>query len=78
MCIYEWDTHIRRILAQNKWVYFAKEPYKRDYILQKRPIILRRLLIVATPYDAYWHTKLLFGAHMYTHMYIHMQNHMQI
>jgi len=28
-----------------------KEPYKRDYILQKRPIILRSLLIVATPYD---------------------------
>ena len=31
-------------------VSFAKEPYKRDYILQKRPVILRRLLIVATPY----------------------------
>jgi len=32
------------------WVSFAKEPYKRDYILQKRRIILRSLLIVATPY----------------------------
>jgi len=32
------------------YVSFAKEPYKRDYILQKRPIILRSLLIVATPY----------------------------
>jgi len=32
------------------WVSFAKEPYKRDNILQKRPIILRSLLIVATPY----------------------------
>jgi len=31
-------------------VIFAKEPYKKDYILQKRPIILRSLLIVATPY----------------------------
>jgi len=31
-------------------VSFAKEPYKRDYTLQKRPIILRSLLIVATPY----------------------------
>ena len=31
-------------------VFFAKEPYKRDNILQKRPIILRSLLIVATPY----------------------------
>jgi len=27
----------------------AKESYKRDYILQKRPMILRSLLIVATP-----------------------------
>ena len=31
-------------------VSFAKEPYQRDYILQKRPIFLRSLLIVATPY----------------------------
>ena len=31
-------------------VSFAKEPYKRDYILPKRPIILRSLLIEATPY----------------------------
>jgi len=31
-------------------VSFAKEPCKRDAILQKRPIILRSILIVATPY----------------------------
>ena len=31
----------------------AKQPYKRDYILQKRPVILKSLLIVATPY-VYW------------------------
>jgi len=31
-------------------VSFAKEPYKRDDILQKRPMILRSLLIVANPY----------------------------
>jgi len=31
---------------------YAKEPYKKDYVLQKRPIILRSLLIVATPYVA--------------------------
>jgi len=31
-------------------VSFAKEPYKRAYILQKRPKFLRSLLIVATPY----------------------------
>ena len=29
---------------------FAEEPYKKDDILQKRPVILRSLLIVATPY----------------------------
>ena len=29
---------------------FAKEPYRRDNILQKRPIILSMLLTVATPY----------------------------
>ena len=29
-------------------VSFAKEPYKRDYILQKRPIVLRSLLTVAS------------------------------
>ena len=32
------------------YISFAKEPYKRDDILQKNPIFLRRLLIVATPY----------------------------
>ena len=31
-------------------VSFAKEPYKRDDILQKRHVIWRSLLIVATPY----------------------------
>jgi len=33
-------------------VSFAKEPYKRDCILQKRPTILRSLLSIATPYDS--------------------------
>ena len=32
------------------FVSFAKETYKRDDILQKKPMILRSLLIVATPY----------------------------
>jgi len=32
------------------YVSFAKEPYETDDILQKRPIILRSLLIVATQY----------------------------
>ena len=30
-------------------VSFVKEPYKRDFILHKRPVILRSLLVVATP-----------------------------
>ena len=34
-------------------VSFAKETYKRDDILQQRPVILRILPIVATPY-VYW------------------------
>jgi len=33
---------------------FTKEPYTRDNILQKRPIILRSLRIVATPYMYGW------------------------
>ena len=40
-----------RLVGSSKLeVSFAKEPYKKDYILQKRPMILRSLLIVATPY----------------------------
>jgi len=57
-----WLIHIRDYVLINlmgwlRWVgsfklcvSFAKEPYKRDYILQKRPMILSSLLIVATPY----------------------------
>ena len=41
------------------YVSFAKEPYKRDYILQKRPIRLGSLLIVATPY-VFVHLEVLF------------------
>ena len=33
------------------YVSFAKEPYKKDDILQKRPVTSRSLLIVATPYE---------------------------
>jgi len=42
-------------------VSFAKEPYKRDNILQKRPIISSILLTVATPYLTYWHTNGVYG-----------------
>jgi len=42
---------ISRLLKIKVRVFCAKEPYKRDDILQKRPIIFRSLLIVATPYN---------------------------
>ena len=41
---------LRSVGALKLQVSFAKEPYKRDYILQQRPIILRSLLIEATSY----------------------------
>jgi len=49
------DTHLcmqwLRLVGFSKLqVSFAKEPYKKDNILQKRRIILRSLLTVATPY----------------------------
>ena len=49
-------SHIAKHCCAPKYLHqvlkisLAKEPYKRDYILQKRPIILRSLLIVATQY----------------------------
>ena len=39
---------LRLVGSLNLQVSFAKEPYKRDDILQKRPIIFRSLLIVTT------------------------------
>ena len=54
------DIHIKRhgihrptYVVAKLQVSFEKESYKRDYILQKRPIVLRSLLTVATPYV--WH-----------------------
>jgi len=43
---------------------FCKEPYKRDYILQKRPMLLRSLHIVTTPLalsigTLHWHSPLV-------------------
>jgi len=40
---------LRSVGSIKIWVSFAKEPYKRDYVLQKRPVILSILLTVATP-----------------------------
>jgi len=41
---------LRLVGSLKTWVSFAKEHYSRDYILQKRPLFSRSLLIIATPY----------------------------
>ena len=43
---------LRLVGSLRLYVSFAKEPYKRDDILQKRHVILRSLLIVATHYPS--------------------------
>ena len=62
-------------------VSLAKETCKRGYILQKRPIILRSLLIVATPYHdtqiylfMYLHMFMYIYEYVYIYMYIHISN----
>ena len=46
---------------------FCQRAHKRDYVLQKRPIILGSLLIVATPYhDLFWHHHLFWYHHLTT------------
>jgi len=42
------------VSTESLYVSFAKEPYERDDILHKRPVILRSLLIVATPPPILW------------------------
>ena len=58
VCVYELCVHVCMWCAMGGlhvvgslklYVSFAKEPYERDDILQKRPIILRSLLFVASP-----------------------------
>jgi len=44
---------LRLVGSLKTYVSFAKERYERDYILQKRHIFLRSLLIIATPYEYY-------------------------
>ena len=47
-CIHRYVMGWLRLVGSIRWqVCFAKEPYKRDYILQKRPMIASILLTVA-------------------------------
>ena len=48
-CIWACMGWLRLVGPLKLQVSFAKEPYERDNFLQKRPVILRSLLIVATP-----------------------------
>ena len=49
-------------------VSFAKETYKKDYIVYKRPVISSILLTVATPYQTQiWILALIYYAHEYTY-----------
>jgi len=52
---------LRLVGSLKLYVSFAKETYKRDEILQKRPMILRSLLIVATPYISLEHILMQHG-----------------
>ena len=52
-------------------VSFAKEPYKRANILQKRPIILSILLTVATPYQVSSVEILGSSADLFSSIYLH-------
>ena len=47
-----WSTMgwLRRAGSLKSQVSFANEPYKRDYILQKKPVILRSLLMEGSAY----------------------------
>jgi len=62
-CAYVCMWWLRLVVSLNLQVSFAKDPCKRDNILQKRPKIWRSLLIVATPCNY-----LLRCVCVYTHM----------
>jgi len=54
---------------------FAKEPYKRDCILQKRRIILRSLPVQAAPRRLPARTAHLSEMYIYMYKYIHICTH---
>jgi len=59
---------LRLVRSIKSWVSFAKEPYKKDCILQKRPIFLRSLLTVATLY--LWHESFYIHVCAMMHSYV--------
>jgi len=60
---------LRSVASLKLYVSFAKEPYKQDCILQKRPIIVRSLLIVATPYVPVAY--ICISTHSFSHNHTH-------
>jgi len=72
---YIWMPHGATLTClECEYVYGWKEPYKRDDILQKRPIIVRSLLIVATPYGClmalHWPVSHMYSLHTHTRQLI--------
>ena len=66
---------LRLVGSSKLQVSFAKVPYKRDDILHKRRMILRSLLIVATPYsfpDSYIEHVVAYCVCVYIHIRIYM------
>ena len=65
---------LRLVGSLNLQVSFAKKPYKRDIYSSKRRIILRSLLIVATPYTHdYIHEYICTRVCAYIFVYINMR-----
>jgi len=79
VCLYTCTGWLWLVGSIKLSVSFAKETYKRDAILQKRPIISSILLTVATPYThIYSHRPLTCTYHIYpvhAHVYIFIYTH---
>jgi len=57
-----WQFPLKLVGSLQTQVSFAKEPYKTEDILQKRPIFSRSLLIIAMCYDSF-HWNVLWGGY---------------
>ena len=74
-CVMGW---LRLVGSLKLQVSFAKEPYKTDDILQKRRIILRSLLIEATPYTPLVHVMFLLDSSLHIRIYIYTHTNMHL